>query len=124
MVKGVVVVILGLVFVGFGVAGVVAELGRSSARAEVVSVAQDGSWLVPTVRFTAEGGQVVTTTLRRSKKVYRPGDHLPMRYDPEQPVRAQLESRWAWALMFLAVGTGAVVYGIVLVRETGAAQSS
>lgn len=111
--------IVGLVFIGLGLLGLLAggilglgELrGPRTARAEgtVISAGRP-----PVVRFTTEAGATVDFSSMARSSSWREGDRLPVAYAPENPSEAAVDGfagRWLVTGLFAGLGSVFAVIG-------------
>jgi hypothetical protein len=120
LILGGVLSLLGAVFTG--IATVRSRMMRDWTRTMGVVVSRrtgraDGGMpaIYPTFRWKDHEGRAhQRTSLVRASLGPKPGAHVPVRFDPDDPSRAMIDSFVQSGRIFYAIGGGAAALGLVL----------
>ena len=120
LILGGVLTLLGVVFTGIAV--IRSRMMRDWTRTTGVVVSRrtgraDGGMaaIYPTFRWEDQQGRVhQRTSMMRASLGPKPGTQIPMRFDPDEPSRAMIDSYVQSGRIFYAIGGGAAALGLVL----------
>jgi hypothetical protein len=125
LILGGVATLLGLVFTGIGVirgrmvrdwmptTGIV--VSRRTGRADGGMAA-----IYPTFRWEDQHGRVhQRTSMVRASLGPRPGTHVPVRFDPDDPSRAMIDTYVQSGRIFYAIGGALLGLGVVVLLVAG-----
>jgi len=93
--------------------------GAGRADGTVVALRHNGRSYQPVIDFTPEGGPTtrVESVVGSNPPEYRVGDHVPMRFQPNHPEEAVIDTfwhLWFFAALFGIIGSPFTITGILM----------